>query len=263
MSAPELQGPQGTVCRKALWATVLIVLLFCPLASASTLATVVYTRNEPWAMTQKGTPAGVSIDILKEAASRADITLNFLEAPAREKQRLLAQGNADLTVNVREGDKILRTCETITPAYLTGRRFVIYSLRNSVGNYPRYEKLRWHYVGIVRGKTYFEPFYSDRSIAKKRFRTLSDAFYRLMSHNVHAVAASECAGGYWLSQHQDLSRHISRTPIAFDEYRPMYIGLSKKSPNRKELQTQLSQALISMLQDGSMKSIRSRYHMGF
>lgn len=229
---------------------------------ASCALKVAYSEDVPWMMTQNNDASGIAIDILREAANRADIELEFVKAAPNACLSMLKKGSVDLLPEVREDAKLESYADYITPPYLTGRSFVIYSLRDKASLYPRYEKLRWHYVATVKGETYFEPFTIDRTIAKKRYNSLSTAFSRLLSSNVHAVATTECEGGYWLATHQDLARDISRTGIQYDEYNPVYFAVSRKSQNMAEA-TALGSALISMIQDGAIEDIRARYIMGY
>ncbi|NJB67480.1 polar amino acid transport system substrate-binding protein [Desulfobaculum xiamenense] len=242
--------------------TLLAALICAVPAQATARLNVVYTESAPWSMSVNATPSGIAVDILREAAKRAGIGLDFVSTPPRQRLRMLDSGKADLAIETFTDKGLERHADMLTPPYLTRRIFVIYSLAERTGDYPRYEKLRWHQVAVVRNRTYFDPFYTDRTISKTSCPTLGDAFARLLRHGVHAVATEECEGGYWLATHQNLARDIARTGISYNEYRPVHFALSRKSKNADAAQA-LGPALISMIQDGTIADIRARYLMGY
>lgn len=239
-----------------------VLLVFGAGAAHAAALTVAYSDDAPWSMKQNGAPTGIAVDILREAASRAGVDLSFTHATRKKCYSLLAKGAADLMLEIQQESGVDRFADLITPPYLTGRNHVVYALKKTADQYPRYEKLRWHYVAVQRGKKTFEPFATDRSIAKKRYNSLDTAFSRLLHRQVHAVATTEAEGGYWLATHQDEARRVARTGIRYKGYDPVYFAVSKKSEHQKAARS-LGPAIISMIQDGSIEDIRARYTMGY
>lgn len=224
-------------------------------ASAQTY-TVAINHAPPYRIVQEGEEgsahSGFYVDIMREAATRAGIDLEFKVVPFKRALVLLERGEADIMLGPN------RTVER--EAYLDyldveiSREAKVFYLREDEPDIVDYADLAGRRIAVLRGAKYFDQFDSDEDLEKVKLASYATAIRVVEGGRVDALIMPELQGDYLLKEHgQPLRKSTYSVPG-----RPSYIAVSKRSP-LQESRESLLRALRSMDEDGTTAAIISRY----
>lgn len=247
-------------------AAFLILVFICPQASAqdapdAVVLSVAVSDLPPWRIVDHGEVTGIEPDVLREAAARMGVGLEFKAGSDKQCLDRVRKGQADLMGGLEMPEAGDSRLVFAMPPYATGTTSVFYALRSRAAGIVGYEYLRALRVAVGRGEKHFPQFDLDSQQRKTRTSGPADGFARLVAGEVQAVVAEELRADWWLAAHPRTAGRVAKTPLAYRGEQALYFAFSAKSPHAA-LAPALGEALASMIRDGSLARIVARYDAG-
>lgn len=196
--------------------------------------------------------AGIYIDIIKEAASRAQMPIKFVEVPFARALKLMEIGRADIMLGPNRTPE-REAYMTYLMAELPEETKAFYILPNAP-DITTYDDLLDRWVFVLNAAKYFDPFDTDKRIQKYFFNDYRTALKALKGRANAAVIAPELLGDYLLR----INRLVRRKASFMAPGKISYITVSRKSALQDKRQT-LENALMAMAEDGSFDRIIAQY----
>jgi len=196
--------------------------------------------------------SGYYVDIIREAADRAGVSLLFREVPFLRGLRMMEFGRADMMLGPNRTPERERYMDYLDVAL--PREAKVFYLRPGLADLKGYDDLTGRLIGVLPGALYFPQFDADNTIRRQLIPSYSSGLEMTERSRVDAVIMPELLGAY-LVRLKEL--HLAKASYRIPG-RPSYIVISKKSPAVK-LKDRLEEALEGMVADGTMDRINTRY----
>lgn len=200
------------------------------------------------------TYSGIYIDLAKELARRAGITLAFKEVPFSRALLMMEGGTADIMLGPNRSDE--------------REKFMIY-LEAPLASEPKafyvgkgvpivqsYADLAGRRIGVLRNSKYFPEF--DRDLTLKKIETTSyeQAFELLSIGRIDVVIAPEMLGDFKATDYIHDQRVVKSSYLS--PGRLSYITVSRQSALNAEV-ARLTKLLDEIQQDGTYAKILALY----
>lgn len=196
--------------------------------------------------------SGFYVDIIREAAARAELSLHFIETPFKRGLRMMEEGRADLMLGPNRTPERARYMDYLRVSL--PREEKVFFLRPGLFDLKGYDDLRRWRIGVLPGALYFPRFDADQAMKKTTVPSYSSGLEMAARGHVDVVIMPELLGRYLMQ--------IKRIRLEMASYRipgrPSYIAMSKKSP-ALHVKNRLEIALEEMVADGTMDRINDRY----
>lgn len=222
---------------------------------------VALSNLPPWKMMQDTTPTGIDVDILREAAMRMNVGLEFKPGSFGECLTRMKSGKADLMTGLLMTPAREKYLVYVTPPYSTQTASAFYALKKRASAIDRYEYLRRLRTGVKRGEKHFPQFDIDRELRKTRVNSMEDGFRRLKNGSIGAFIANEIQADWWLAAHPKTDSIVDKAPLKYHGYQPMHFAFSRKS-RYADRAGQLGGILVQLIQDGTIDAVLRRYSIG-
>jgi polar amino acid transport system substrate-binding protein len=196
--------------------------------------------------------SGFYVAIIREAARRADVSLQFVEVPFKRALRMMEFGRADLMLGPNRTPERGRYMEYLRVPL--PREAKVFYLRPGLRALDNYDALKGMQIGVLPGALYFPRFDADETLRRVLIPSYSSGLEMAMRGHVDAVIMPELLGRY-LTQ---LKRIDLKTASYRIPGRPSYIAMSRKSP-ALHVKDRLVDALEAMVADGTMARLNDRF----
>lgn len=196
--------------------------------------------------------SGIYIDIIRMAATRADLSIRFVEVPFARALKMMEVGHADIMLGPNKTPK-RQAYMTYLKAALPKETKAFYMLPGAV-DVRSYDDLLSRMVFVLNAARYFQPFDSDDRINKHYFNDYLTAMRALRNRPGATVVAPEQLGDYLRREHGlKLKKASFHAPG-----KTSYITISKRSALHHQRE-KLEQVLLNMADDGTFAQIIDRY----
>ena len=225
-------------------------------AGAGEIHTVAVNNAPPYRIIDKtkGEPrySGIYIDVIKEAAKRAELRLQFVVVPFKRALVMMEQGAADIMLGPN-----LSPEREVYMAYLdvemTRERKAFY-LGREIDDIAEFDTLFGVRIAVLRGAKYFPDFDGNSALKKYPVADYLTAFRLLAKGRVDAAIMPELLGDSLVRANGFNFRKGSYMV----EGKPSFITVSRKSP-LFEHRNGVEMALREMAADGTVEEIVKRY----
>jgi len=215
----------------------------------------------PWKMVLDTGPAGIDVDILREAAARMNVGLEFRNGEFRDCLKWMKTGQVDIMTGLLMVPEREDFLTYVTPPYSTRTTSAFYALKKRAPQIDHYENLRYVRVGVKRGEKHFPQFDIDPEVRKTQVASLAEGFDKLIHEHYGTFIANELQADWWLAEHTATARLVAKAPLKYQGYQDMYFAFSNQSAHA-ERADQLGKTLVAMIQDGTIDAILDRYAIG-
>jgi len=195
---------------------------------------------------------GLYVEIIREAADRAGLSLRFEEVPFIRGLKMMETGQADLMLGPNKTEDRAEYMDYLNVTL--PREPKVFYLRPGIGDINSYESIIGKQIGVLPGAVYFPEFDADNTVRRVLVPSYASGLEMTQRGRIDAVIMPELLGAYLMR-----IKDIRLTKSSYtNPGRPSYVVFSKKSP-LLALKDTLERALESMHADGTMDRIIARY----
>lgn len=249
-------------------AALLILLLLTSHAQAQ--GPLVFAADQdyaPYSMIIEGHPAGIDVEVLREAAHRAELEIKFKLTSWEELLRMMESGEIDGAASFfasLERKSVALYMDAIPLHYSS------YALFTKVGKtfpFTDYTDLKGKIIGKVAGIDLGDEFSAARaagSMDVKEYPDIASVIEGLLSGELDAFAGNLDVT-FWRLKEMGMTSSIVSLPKQILSNKPSYVVLSLNSAieDKGLIIKKLEQALESMRSDGTYNKIARRYLFRF
>ncbi|MFO8140568.1 MAG: transporter substrate-binding domain-containing protein [Marinobacter sp.] len=141
----------------AICATLALILLSLPAWSAAnqTVSVGIVADNKPYSFIEGRTPSGFSIDVLREAAKHAGLTLDFRAGTWPEIFAAFQRGDIDVIDGISYREERAKTIQFTEPYHIR-QTYVMHDPANPLTDASSLEALATARIGVVRDVYYYD-----------------------------------------------------------------------------------------------------------
>lgn len=236
-------------------------------ASAQSLLFLTDRDFAPYSMISQGKPAGIDVDVFREAAKRAGLAVDIQFKPWDELIRMVENGECDGAFSffrTPEREESAIFADSVPIHYSD---YVLFTRVSDTFSFKTYDDLSGKVIGTKRGINLGKEFADARDsgiMTMKEYDDLSAALKGLIMGEIDAYAGNIDVTNYRLKT-MGMTSSIIYLPKKIVEQRPAYMVLSRASKMaEKELVIQkLEVALDRMRRDGTYNSLARHYLIRF
>ena len=244
-----------------------LILLTTPVWAAEALTIVADNDFAPYSMMIEGQPAGIDVEVLTEAARRADIDLNIVLKPWEELVSMVKNGECDgaaALFRTPEREKYALFMDAV-PVHLSD--YVIFTKIGNTFVFKSCEDLRGKVIGVVTGISLgdeFEAAKADGIVQVRDYPEIIDAVRGLLDGEIDGFVGNIDVTYYQLKP-MGMTSSIMYLPKKIVEDKPAYVVLSRGSALKDKAQVarRIEHALNQMKLDGTYNTIAKRYLFRF
>lgn len=238
----------------------LLVFLFCFFFSLSVYAgkaiTVGITDWPPFMFAQKPPYRGVSVDVIKEVARRANLPFEIISLPWSRIVFMLKNGTLDCVSSIFKNEERQKFV-SYTDAPYFNLTTVFYIAIGPAKRVQVYDDLLDLTVGVVAETEYFDPFNKDLRIRKHQVNREEQLFKLLDQGRVDAII------GTYPQIEYDIQLRGYGGKFKQTKYKPgndvgLYIGCSKASPAAAHIKI-INEVLATLRSEGFVNDTVARY----
>lgn len=164
---PFIVGWKGTSAIKifhAICAILAIVFLSLPAWSADnqTVSVGVVADNQPYSSIEGRTPSGFSVDVLREMATNAGLTLEFRAGTWPEIFAAFQRGDIDIIEGISYREERARTIQFTEPYHIR-QTYVMHDPANPITDVSSLDRLATASIGVV-GNVYYSHLLDDAGV---------------------------------------------------------------------------------------------------
>ncbi len=248
---------------KAFFYTIFAIFLAVQTAWSDPLRLVSDAYFPPYSYTENGEVKGIDIDIVNEAARRADVHVTIELYPWK---RVLMMMKTDLTDGAFS---MFRNEERETYAHFSQNpvhvsQLTAFMSKDSLAVYKKIEDLLGKTVFISAGFSIsdeFDQFVRNGNIKPAYVLNAEDGIKRLLASDSGCFISNRISILYY-AKRLGLSHKIEFIPTLVESNRKAYLALSKvklNTPDRKRLFDRLDAELGEMIRDGTVRRITDSY----
>ncbi|MDO6719869.1 transporter substrate-binding domain-containing protein [Psychrosphaera sp. 1_MG-2023] len=243
---------------------ILLLILMASFKSYScTLTLGISTESSPYLFekTDQGW-SGVSIDLAKTLAKKADCELKIISAPWGRAIKLLESGKIHFLTNFTHSKSRAKFADFIGPHYIESATFVARKTISANVNSPKELHQFTGTVGIQRGANFGHEF---ENLILKNPNTIQKLVYLPNIDERYSMLKLGRLDGVF--DDQLIAHHMLETgEISKDEFSirfflhgtPTYFGISKKAVSKK-LKNKLQKAWLTMREEHLVEKIYEKY----
>ncbi|WP_285907532.1 substrate-binding periplasmic protein [Pseudodesulfovibrio pelocollis] len=253
--------------RMFLAALVLAVTLLAPAAHAEPLVFVGDIDFAPYSMLTGGRPAGIDVDVLTEAARRADIEITIRLRPWDEVVRMLEAGECAGAFALFRGEGRSRYARFLDAVPIHTSDFVLFTMVGSRFTFRSLDDLAARTVARVSGVSLgdeLDAAVTAGTVTVRDFPDQASALAALIAGDVDAYAGNIDVTYYRLKD-MGMTSSIVYLPRKLVSQKPAYVALSRAAvvPEMEEVVQRLELAMAQMRRDGTYRTIAHRYLLRF
>ncbi|WP_428688462.1 substrate-binding periplasmic protein [Roseibium sp.] len=211
----------------------------------------------PFRITQKGALVGLDLDLIDEIARRANADLKVVKMPWGRGLTSMQSGAVDVMTGLAYRDERAKYITyTQTPYFKCTTAF--YMLNGEAGSIKTYEDLADREIGFVLHSAYFERFDKDETLTKVGVAQEDALIDMLIKQHISVMIGTDCQVDYFIKR-QGLTSKIEKTPYNPGNSVDLYLGISKKSPWSKQVET-LNRIVKELVDEGFVDRIAREYY---
>jgi polar amino acid transport system substrate-binding protein len=249
----------------------LFACLFCLLASTvwagAPLRFVVDADFAPYSMVVDGSPSGIDVDVLNEAARRAGINIEIRTTPLKTVLEMVGDGSCDGAAALFRSPERERYALFLDGVPIHFSDYVLFA---KVGNrfvFDSYDDLAGKVIGVAAGLDLGPEFAEARAkgdMIVKEYPDLRGILAGLLGGEIDAFAGNIDVTYYRLKD-MGLTSSVVYLPKKLQAEKPAYVVLSRASglEDKDKVARALEEALAKMHKDGSYNTIAHRYLLRF
>lgn len=217
-----------------------------PVAAQEYDVSFCYNDWPPYVSTKKGVAKGISVDVTREAAKRAGLSVSFQELPWNRCLEMVRQGEIDGVMDAAERPEFLQG-----PASFSAYTNTVWVHENSVLQQFEFSALEGKTIGLVSGYSYPQDLLDNlKQVDVKIDYAVDDEtnIRKLAFGRVEAIVAD-------FANTLEIARvkHLGIRPLTPTHSRDLlYLSLN---PNRMAAHKALNAAIEEMLSDGVIEQI--------
>lgn len=255
---------------KKITAVLILVLVLASVAAEAdqTLLFVADRDFSPYSSMVEGQPAGIDVDVLMEAAKRADVSLKVELKPWEELISMVEKGECVGAAGLfrtpeREQHAMFMDAR---PIHLS--RYALFTKVGSVFKFDDYGDLKGKVIGTVSGVDLGEAFNAAKTsggMHVKEYEDISLAIRGLLQGEIDSFAGNIDVT-YARLKPMGMTSSVVYLPKMILVDKPAYVVLSRASDvvEDKDLLIQkLERSLDSMMRDGTYNRLAKRYLFRF
>ncbi len=214
---------------------IFFILTFQHALSISNELIVPVEHFPPWIIVEQEEVTGINIELIKEVARRAGLTLTFKICPWKRCLKMMETGEGDLMTSLLKRPEREAYMYYVEPPYKTKSTKTFYVKKGNGETIRSYEDLYALQIGVVRGTKYFEPFDSDPKLNKDGVASDVQNLRKLENGRLDGLIGTESNIDYLIFK-QGLQGKFDKTTFRWDRKLDVYMAISKKSPYARQLQ---------------------------
>lgn len=239
---------------KKIAAAAVLVLAACAFSAAQTYL-LVTEEYPPYEYLDGGKPAGMDVEMLRAAAARAGVSVEFRFVPWVRAEAMAKGGQADGIFSLfRTKEREAFLLYAATP--LGSERNAVFANSGFKGEPTRLADLKGLRIGSVTGNSYGPLFDSFSDYLKDENADVETMLRKLAGNRTPLGVVNQVVGRH-LIKRLGLSG-LRILPIDLGE-EPLFVGFAKASPKGAEAHARLSAALSELEASGELKAIRDKY----
>ena len=217
----------------------------------------------PYSMLTAGQPAGIDVDILTEAAKRADLEIDIQFKPGDQLIEMVKKGECAGAFSLFRSpvrEKFAMYMEAV-PVHFSD--YVLFTKVGSKFSFRTYEDLADKIIGRAAGADLGKEFNTALDAGKiqiKDYPDLTSALRGLLMGEIDAYAGNIDVTYYRLKA-MGMTSSIVYLPKKILTQKPAYLVMSRASkfPKKEEILQRLERAIDQMRRDGTYNKIAQRY----
>lgn len=184
----------------AICATLAIVLLPLPAwpADNQAISVGVVADNKPYSNIEGRTPSGFSIDVLREVASHADLTLDFRAGTWPEIFAAFQRGDIDVIEGISYRKERARTIQFTEPYHIR-QTYVMHDPANPITDISSLEALATASIGVV-GDVYYRDLLTDAGVELNTYDSIPSLVRALAFGWVDGIIGPELTLEYYANE---------------------------------------------------------------
>ncbi len=216
---------------------------------------IVYEEYPPFEFKENGVMKGLDIEILSAVAKKGNFTIEFVEVPWARALVMAEKGDCDGIISLFKTEERSKFLSYPTEG-LGFEANVIFASANFKGDIKVVNELKGLTIGTVTEYSYGKDFDEYKGYVKEESKDQETMFKKLANNRVNLIITNELVGFYMLKS-MNITNARKLSYVADNQ--PLYIGISKKSPNSAELYTLINNGLNDLKKSGELEKIRKKY----
>lgn len=217
----------------------------------------------PYSMLTNGQPAGIDVDVIAEAAKRANLTLDLKFRPWDELVKMVDDGTCDGAFSFFHSPDRERSAMFMDAVPVHYSDYVLFTKVGKELPFNAYSDLSGKIIGRVSGTDLGKDFQTalDQKIMQiKEYPDLAAALRGLLMGEIDAYAGNIDVTYYRLKA-MGMTSSIVYLPKKIVEQKPSYLVMSRASkfPEKELIIQKLERALDLMRKDGTYNKIARQY----
>ncbi len=235
-----------------------LILLLVLLSMMSLMAKtykIVYEEYPPYEFKSGGKLTGLDVDILNAIATKNNINFDFVEVPWERALHMVQIGEADGIISLFATDE-RKAFLNFPSEGLAYEKNVIFARKSFKGDIKNINEMKENLIGVTSGYSYGKTFDNAKNIKKDVSKDQETMVKKFINKRFDLFITNELVGHHMLKS-QNFSDYKTLSYVADNQM--LYIGISKKSANSKELFDIVNKSLNEMKASGELNKIRAKY----
>lgn len=253
--------------RSILLAFVLILSMLATSALAKAPLFIADIDFAPYSMLVQGEPAGIDVDLISEAAKRADLTLDLKFRPWDELVKMVDDGTCDGAFSFFHSPDRERAAMFMDAVPVHYSDYVLFTKVGKEIPFTDYSDLTNKIIGRIAGTDLgkdFQTALDQKVVQLKEYPDLASALRGLLMGEIDAYAGNIDVTYYRLKA-MGMTSSIVYLPKKIVEQKPAYMVMSRasKMEDKDRVVQGLERALDQMRKDGTYNKIARHYLLRF
>jgi len=255
----------------------IIIPILCTFAILATVPTVFAAERPivfvadvdfaPYSMLIDGRPAGIDVDVLTEAARRAELEVDIRFRQWDRLIEMVEKGECDGALSLFKSGERERHVMFMEAKPIHLSDYVLFTRVGAKFAFNSYADLKGRRIGKIAGielGTEFDAAASSGGMLVQEYQDITDAMRGLINADIDAFAGNIDVT-YWRLKEMGMTSSIVYLPRKVVEGKPSYLVLSRASDIKEKAMIiqKLEFALDTMRKDGTYNTIAKRYLFRF
>ncbi len=216
---------------------------------------IVWEEYPPYEYEENKVIKGLDIEILRSIEKAENVKFEFVQVPWERALRMTQTGEADGIISLFKTEERQAFLHYPNEG-LAFEKNVIFAKNTYKGDIKTVGDLKGKTIGITSGYSYGKTFDDASGFTKDPSTDQETMFKKFVNNRYEIVISNELVGHYMLKS-LNAKDYKVLSYVADDQL--LYIGISKKSANSKELLDLLNRGLGNLKKSGELAKIRARY----
>lgn len=232
-----------------------LILLSMVLLLHSKTYKIVWEQYPPYEYEENNVIKGLDIEILRAIEKAENVKFEFVQVPWERALRMAQTGEADGIISLFKTEE--RQAFLHFPSEgLAFEKNVIFAKNTYKGDIKTVADLKGKTIGITSGYSYGKTFDDATGFTKDPSTDQETMFKKFVNNRYEMVISNELVGHYML---KSLNAKDYKILSYVADNQMLYIGISKKSVNSKEVLDLINRGLANLKKSGELAKIRAKY----